>query len=554
MLSPFRVPVLFPLIAFASLVLALCFHTWVDPDIWGHLLRGQMIWETGAFTPNLHFLSSLGQQVNHYWLFQVICFWIHRVAGSLGVTLLFLILWALIFLVVSLPFRPLDDIRAWIFLGIAALICEPRILERPEVFGYLIVASQLRCLLDDKWWALFPLQILLSNLHGYFFLGPALVALRAVLKFFEGETRRESRRLAGIALLLVLVSGLTPFGFAPWTRVLEQGQVLSVIGNRLIETQPLSAATLWQWPNLLFFLSAVGTGMAVLVNVVKTRRLSFPAALSVIGLSLGFYAIRLCPFLVIFAAPFWAEFFESTPQEAFSKRPALSLTTVLLAITCLLVSNQYYRWQRTLKRFGYGESELARPEKLLKYLSTNPPKGPLFNDPTVGSYLKYQLPQLTFYADSVMGGAAEVVRYGDALVDPKRFADVDANYHFEFALLDLSISGKLVGNLIASQQWDLVYADLHFALLHRTPVTFTHLPRIYDHEDLREPYQATGAIGWTVALMELRSSPIFIEFLSQLSAANEIPQPILDGARSLSQSDRNSTLQAVIRGLQARAY
>ncbi len=236
------------LAALAALILALNVTPITNNDLFLHLRTGALILETGH-VPHVDDYSALAMGrpfIAHEWLAGVV-FRLAEVAGrGLGPS-------ALIFLkcavALAVAFALYRAARLWGAAAEVALPClalvmilaAARFLERPHIFAWLLLALLLVVLARRSartrsgrpggWpWGLVAIQVLWTNLHGSFFLGPAVVLLAAGGRALEGaglvpwalppgaagrrDVLRESARLGGMALLLVACCLVNPYGAA----------------------------------------------------------------------------------------------------------------------------------------------------------------------------------------------------------------------------------------------------------------------------------------------------------------------------------------------------
>src|SRR5262249_20962196 len=155
------------------------------------------ILQTWRVQPDDSLILKQAFDTNISWLYQVVVYVLFSIGGIYAVSALFSTLW------VTIGYQWFRLTRAASFpalgLPLAAacvLICQNRFEPRAEVFSYLFF------LLTIKWlftWSFdqplsrvriakfLLLQVLWSNMHSFFLLGPAAVALKL---FFETVGRR----------------------------------------------------------------------------------------------------------------------------------------------------------------------------------------------------------------------------------------------------------------------------------------------------------------------------------------------------------------------------
>src|SRR5512141_1589331 len=79
-------PYLVPLLAFA-LVISFCNIR--SLDLWWHLKTGEWIWQNRAVPHEdvFSYTAAAKPWIAHEWLFGLLAFWVHRIAGTTGVVL-----------------------------------------------------------------------------------------------------------------------------------------------------------------------------------------------------------------------------------------------------------------------------------------------------------------------------------------------------------------------------------------------------------------------------------------------------------------------------------
>src|SRR5580698_9834823 len=156
-----------------------------DLDLWLHLRMGWWI-SHHFFVPDYDVLSCTiaGKPwVNHEWLFQVLVYKVQRAYGFDGLISMQSFVVTLTFLV--LLFLGYSRERQWLgvfTLLMVLMVYQSRFTIRPDIFSLLFFVVYIYILslhLNKRWavYALVVLQILWSNMHGFFFFGPMLVGV-----------------------------------------------------------------------------------------------------------------------------------------------------------------------------------------------------------------------------------------------------------------------------------------------------------------------------------------------------------------------------------------
>ena len=205
-----------------------------DLDIWLHLKTGELILKNRIIPSHDIFSFTLKAKpwVDHEWLFQVISYLVYSKWEAEGLIILqcciiLLSLWVL-FLIGYRVIKSYLEVALFIF--VAAYASTSRFNIRPDMFSlffFVLYLYFLRFYIDKKRiWLLVPLQVIWTNLHGYFFLGPLLILLfiiaeflRRKIKSLPGQWKTEpalsdiaNRRLKKIFLFILLACIINPAG------------------------------------------------------------------------------------------------------------------------------------------------------------------------------------------------------------------------------------------------------------------------------------------------------------------------------------------------------
>lgn len=181
--------VLFGLVAFTAKIEI------KDLDLWFHLGLGRFITLTQSI-PNQDFLSfTIGGQPwsNHEWLFQVFVYNIYNMWGPNGLLQMQVILVVTTMLLLLFLGYNRDRLLPVTFsLFMVYLVYQQRFTLRPDLMSltfFTIYIFVLSLHIDKKWVIPFLvfIQILWTNIHGFFFFGPLFVLIGLVS---EGIKRR----------------------------------------------------------------------------------------------------------------------------------------------------------------------------------------------------------------------------------------------------------------------------------------------------------------------------------------------------------------------------
>ena len=477
-----------------------------DLDLWLHLRMGWWICHHG-FVPNYDVLSCTiaGKPwVNHEWLFQVLVYQVQRAYGFDGLISMQSFVVALTFLV--LLFLGYSRERQWLTvftLLMVLMVYQTRFTIRPDIFSLLFFVLYIYILslhINKRWavYALVVLQILWSNMHGFFFFGPLLVGVGILSEFikrrlplpYEWNTvgrlnDEEYGSLKKILPLLILACCVNPLTFKgawyPVSVFFHLAGDNKIFFEHIVELQkPITAATIFTdkycYYKILIFISALSF-------VFNRRKIDISSLLVwVIFLGFSLAAIRN---LIYFAAAAYMVFMVNVISLSWENLVPLRFSSVkfkhLTGIVCKLglmiwmlnfglqmSSNGYFDFDTyNRKSEFFGVSKRVYPYKAVDFLVREQIKGNFFNDFNSGAYLVGRAyPNIKVFID----GRTEV--YGAKFFETyqKIWKDGNAKVFADFERKD-NITGAFLNN--AHQQipqgvlkmfhsfknWSIVYLD-----------------------------------------------------------------------------------------------
>ena len=159
-----------------------------DLDLWLHLKTGKVILERGYVPDQDVFSCTIAGKpwVNHEWLFQVVVYVIQSLFGfdgllTMQVTVVIISFLILVFLGYSSERQLIGNFA----LLLVFLVYISRFTVRPDIFSLLFFSMYIYILSlhIDKRWSVFVItviQILWTNMHGFFFFGPLFVTIGIV--------------------------------------------------------------------------------------------------------------------------------------------------------------------------------------------------------------------------------------------------------------------------------------------------------------------------------------------------------------------------------------
>jgi hypothetical protein len=236
------------LVALLALTFLLGCFPMGDFDIWWHLRTGQLILERGEVprTDWFTYTNATRPWIDVYWLFQVGLALLFRMGGASALVLLKAMCGTAVVALSLLARRQGGKtsktwpvVVAWLP---AVVMFTGRLCERPELFSLLFLAGFLtvlgRASERPRWlWLLPAIQILWVNSHGFFVLGPMVLAAYVAEMLCERHWPPATLTPRPPIKKILLVSGATlaaclvnPYGTKAVTLPLEQFHKLGSTG------------------------------------------------------------------------------------------------------------------------------------------------------------------------------------------------------------------------------------------------------------------------------------------------------------------------------------
>lgn len=456
----------------------------INQDIGRHIKSGQIIWETKkVYKTNLFsFTEPNNPFIDHHWLSEVAFYGLNNAIGLKGLILfkagIILIALTLIFLSVY-PQTKFWPLALSSLVGFTVFI--ERMDVRPEIFSYLFLAFFIFAIFkaknesNYKYLYFLPLtQILWTNMHIYFAIGPILLLFFTIDRFFE---KREFFKKTGLILIATSAATLLNPNFI--RGALVPFNILRNYGYSIVENQNI------------FFLRDYGISLMA-INI-------FEISLVVLIFSfiVGFknrrrkslFEILTSIFIVVMAGKMIRNF--GIYALTFIPIVALNLSTLTPLTTRRVVNPQLvHRW----RGFGHSMSKHFYPaisvllifliwnninsprfgltiptgaEKAVEFIKNNNIKGPVFNNFDVGSFLIWKMyPEQRVFVDG--RPEAYSVDFFEKIYKPmqknpaiweKYSEQYKINYVF-FGHQDITPwAQKFLATISKNPDWPLIYSD-----------------------------------------------------------------------------------------------
>ncbi|MDP4001712.1 MAG: hypothetical protein Q8P69_01555 [bacterium] len=496
-MSPIRISTFFKftsLVIFFALAGAVFVHSLgsINQDIGRHLKTGEIIWQT-KHVPETNLFSYTEPNVpfvNHHWLSEVVFYILNLFIGLKGLIIfkagILLATFWLLWRSVAKKVEPLPFIIAG---SVGLLVMLDRTDVRPEIFSYLFLAYFLFAIFQAKysqkytWLYVTPLvQLVWTNMHIYFILGPALLGLFTIDRWINRDPDWPLiAKITGLSLVVTLINpngiygALTPFN------------ILNSYGYSIVENQSilfiknygilLTRINIFILATILFWLSFIPA-----LKKHGFKNYIFEVGAGLAFTILGFDMIRnLRPYAIVYI-PIFALNLQSWLFPTFNNYKIKAGAYVIIIAICLfslnaVIKNKFYEWAGSGDIFGLEVS--AGAEGGVNFVRDNKLAGPVFNNFDVGSYLIWKLyPNQKVFVDG--RPEAYSVDFFQKIYIPmqqspelwQKYSDqYKINYIF-FDYHDITPWAQTFLSFISQDKnWPLVYQDNSVVIfLRRTPI------------------------------------------------------------------------------------
>ncbi len=442
-----------------------------DPDFWWHLRTGQLIAETGVIPhSDPYSLTFSGTPwVAHEWLTELIIFNLYKLGGTSLLIVVFSLLITSAFLLGYLQSAARPYAAGFVLL-LAALATAPTWGVRPQMVSLLFSAAFMyildRTRQNGGWKILILLPVLTLiwvNMHGGYILGFALVGLHITGEFFElllsklRHLNSSVHRFYQLIIILIacLLCSLVNPNFV---------EILVYPFKTLASPSMMNFIQEWFSPDFqqLEWMPLAALIFALIAAPLIARR---PVQITRILLVLffGFFALRSMrnvPIFALSAIPVLADQMTgiSLIKKTSVKMAGISkwLNPLLLALVLLITGLKFFT------TFVQQDEVVAAtyPQSAVNWISSNRPKGNLFNSYGWGGYLIWRLyPEYKVYID----GRADI--YGDQFIyDYISVYNGQAGWdealkHWEVQLVLIEPQSGLARELRDSDKWQVTYED-----------------------------------------------------------------------------------------------
>lgn len=471
------------------------YRTISTSSIWLHLASGRLIAEEGRPRQDpFSFTTDVTRPwINGNWGYDVSVYKIWNATGASGVVLVHALLGLLAFVLAlrtsRLPLRHPASAAALLLGGwlIAPVFQVNPLLPALFFMGLFLYLLQAHGGNARAWLILLPAQLLWTQLHGTFLLGPVLTLLFVVQAWMDqrrGDTRQHAvRPLLALAVALLVATVFNPYGFGLHRHVI--GILTNPQLGVLIEwISPFQSEFASAWPRHASTLALilVATGFIFI-------RERLPLAVALCAVAGAFLIVAsprysalsgllITPFVALSLAGFsrvLAQKLEAQPDLRQRLHQAATALLVVASVFTLyyLASNRYYVLTGSASVFGRGVSEEVLPDAACERVMKRPdfPKT-IINLAMDGGYLAWKLPGQKVFTDPRVQVYGSLYYQGLAralLGETESWNNLMKRWQPGAVLLNGSWpgAGAALRRLAGDQDWALVYFDGISALLVR---------------------------------------------------------------------------------------
>lgn len=470
-----------------------------DPDIWLHLKTGEYIVQHKT-VPALDSYSAPASGkawIDHSPLTQVLFYWAFNSGGPDKLIIFSCIIMLFAFLLLFFcVYRNRSTLSlSVIMLALTVFASRIRLNIRPENFSVLFFCAYLFVLTKYKnknlIFILPLIQLAWVNCHGFFILGPALIALFVIAeglklhKKLPGEWadcdppgKNGYRNLVLVFLLTIFASLINPGGIKgalyPLAIISKSMFYPSVIHSRIIELMP---------PWKLSYAKSLAYYMLLAISfvsfVLNFRKINFTYLLSWLALlGISFNINRNIIFFNCIACLACVDNFLQINNRRLSLKPSsdkliLALKLIILAtiisfaiiFNLRILNDRYYIFEGNRVKSSLLGTSNDYPDKAVDFIIKNKLPDNLFNTFNHGSYLIYRLyPANHVFVD----GRTEL--YGNELFEDyfrilyTHTSTIDKLLK-KYSINTILLSGKLldleeiIKYLGQSKEWAVVYLN-----------------------------------------------------------------------------------------------
>lgn len=451
----------------------------INGDTWFHIKAGEIFLKNGIIFHDIFSHSAYGKEWFPYeWFFQVVIFLVVKFFGFLGMKLFVYLVAILQVSIIYLIAKRIFKLNSWLAITISIFYFSWNFLffqARPILFSNTFFLINLFLLLlfflksKNYLFLTIPITWMWTNTHGSIFINIFLFtsySLIAIANFWvtrEKEWRKKSIILIFYTALTLVLTILPPLGLTQYRLLMLFYSKLNLLQSLYDEWIPL-----FHYSSLFILISILITFIlitAFIINKKKGTLIRFIWALPLIVLLFfAFSAVRNLFFTISAGAVLLSWIFSTIDFANIKKINKILFILFLSGFVVLNIAIVYRNLPNT--RIYY-------PEEAVKFIKEYGLNGNMYNQPSFGSYLIYNLyPNYKVFMDL----RADVyvcctlndfytltqIRYSSD-TKLKTFLDYFWNkYNISYAILDTkknTIQERIGKILVKDQNWSLIYWD-----------------------------------------------------------------------------------------------
>jgi hypothetical protein len=381
-------------------------------DLAYHLRAGGDILDTATVpaTDTYTFTAGGLPWQNQQWGAEVILAAVYRVAGWTGLVLFRAVLVGALFGLVFDTCRRGNSSRTAALLTLAAFgLAAVTLALRPQLFGMVLFALTLWLVArrhERSAWliAVVPVSMAWANLHGSFFLAPAVLLLAAIDDALDSATRPTAIRSLAAAAIAALATVVNPFGVAVW------GYAIGIATNplvteRITEWQPTTPFTA---EGAAFYASILAIALLIAARARRRGRLKLRPIVWLVPFALiGMRAVRGLAWWPVVAAVTTARLVgrdpDATPPRERDTPPVLRRLNAVVAIAIVAAGIALLPTWRPIEpglEAPAGVVATAPPGITAALRDIATPSDRLFAPQPWGSWFEFAVPETPVFVDS----------------------------------------------------------------------------------------------------------------------------------------------------------
>jgi len=471
-------------------------------DFWMNLACGRWIATHGVpHTDPFSLVRANAEWIDPSWLYDLMVYQLWAAGGATLVTVAHVAVVMAAFLLLVRAARPFGG---WLAITsallVAAWLLAPAFMVRSRLFTLFFPALFIFCLVRGagRWWVwllLLPAQVLWTNMHHTFRLGPLIClcfALQAALLWHRARNRPTPDAatppswqtwfslllLAGATLAATLAN---PYG---WHLFHTMDTLGFGSGNTLLGEEISVFSYLFGDgdKNPLIWAAAVVNLMGL---VAEKQRLPLGITLlALLGTSLAIMSPHYATIMAVFSFPFFVlsiraagffiwDSFSDIVQRERARFGRLLLIVLLVTMTITMgqvLSNHYFYRTGSASSFGFGVNEEALPAAAAAVLAQDRFPTALLNNALDGGNLLWHLPQRQVFLDAraqFQGLPLLQLAARGFAGDTQAWQTIETRLRPAAVLVNCCQLQATVGlhNMLATGRWSLTYFDGTSAVL-----------------------------------------------------------------------------------------